>query len=132
MSLKKELGFTLMEILIALAVFAILATITSSSLFYAFNTKARVAEQINRLTTLQLAIIQMERDSQQIVLRTVHGNEMQTFPVFIGEPQYLEFTRGGIANPNHEKRSTLKRVAFLCQNNKLLRRTWPILDTANI
>ena len=48
-------GFTLIEILIALTVFAILATITSSTLYYAFNTRTRVNEQSERLSTLQLA-----------------------------------------------------------------------------
>ncbi|MBA2655898.1 MAG: GspJ family T2SS minor pseudopilin variant LspJ [Tatlockia sp.] len=129
MTCKNQLGYTLIEILIALAVFAILATITSSSMYYAFETRARVTEQAERLTALQLALILIERDSQQIVLRDKRSKDMLSLPAFIGKPSYLEFTRAGFANPNSdEKRSILKRVAFLCEKDKLLRRTWISLD----
>ncbi|MGQ3889530.1 type II secretion system minor pseudopilin GspJ [Legionella sp. CNM-1927-20] len=129
---KSNSGFTLLEILIAIAVFAILATLTSSALYYAFNTRARVTEQADRFTSLQLAISLLERDSLQVVNRPVRGNEMHLFPAFIGQASYLEFTRGGLANPNSiEKRSTLLRVGLLCKDNQLIRRTWPSLDPAN-
>lgn len=130
--MKKEQGFTLIEILIALAVFAILATLTSSAMYYAFNTRARVTEQANRLNTLQLALTLIQRDTEQAVLRDVRGNEMHIFSAFVGEPHYFELTRGGIINPNgDEKRSSLKRIAFLCRDSNLIRRTWDILDTTD-
>jgi general secretion pathway protein J len=122
-------GFTLLEVLIALTVFAILATITSSSLYYAFTTRTRVNEQSDRLGALQLAISIIEQDSIQTVERGIRGNEMRLFPPFIGRLQYIELTRDGNVNPKSmEKRSTLIRVAYLCEGNKLLRRTWASLD----
>lgn len=130
--MSKERGFTLIEILVALAVFAILATLTSSAMYYAFNTKERVSEQAERLNTLQLALTLVQRDIEQIIPREVRGNEMQVFSTFIGETQYVEFTRSGFPNPkNEEKRSTLKRIALLCKDNKLIRRSWAELDTIN-
>jgi general secretion pathway protein J len=130
--MNKQKGYTLIEILIALAVFAILATLTSSSMYYAFNTRARVTEQADRLNALQLALILIERDTEQIVLREIRGKDMHIFPAFIGQPQYVEFTRTGFANPNsNEKRSILKRVAYLCQKDSLVRRTWISLDAVN-
>jgi general secretion pathway protein J len=130
--MKKALGFTLIEILIALAVFAILATITSSALYNSFNTRTRVAEQLDRLSDMQLAIILIERDTQQITIRDIHAKEMHKYPAFIGDERSFEFTRSGFANPGStEKRSILKRVAILCQGNRLIRRTWFTLDTVN-
>ncbi|WED44182.1 GspJ family T2SS minor pseudopilin variant LspJ [Legionella cardiaca] len=130
--MSKKAGFTLIEILIALAVFAILATITSSAMYYSFNTKARVSQQAERLNILQLAVILMQRDSIQIIPRSIRGNEMHLFPAFIGQPQYLEFTRVGVENPNsQEKRSTLQRIAYVCHDNQLLRRSWQVLDPVN-
>ena len=123
-------GFTLIEILIALAIFSLLASLTAYSIFYAFNTKTSVAKQAERLNNLQMALLLIERDILQIVLRTVNLKGSQVFPAFIGEPQYFEFTRGGWANPNsQEKRSQLRRVAILCQKNTLLQRTWFSLDS---
>lgn len=128
----KNKGYTLIEILIALAVFAILATITASSMYYAFNTKARVAEQADRLNELQLALLVIQRDSEQIVVRDVRGDDLELFSAFIGKQHFIEFTRSGFANPKSlEKRSILKRVAILCQADKLVRRTWLSLDTTD-
>lgn len=126
----KSAGYTLIEILIALAVFAILATITSSAMYHAFDTKARVNVQADRLNSLQLALTLVGRDIDQMVERSVRGNEMHLFPPFVGQPNYLEFTRAGIVNPNDQiPRSTLMRIAFLCRGNQLVRRTWESLDT---
>jgi general secretion pathway protein J len=122
-------GFTLIEILIALTVFAILATLTSSSLYYAFNNRARVNAQADRLNALQLAVSIMQKDISQTVERSIRGNEMRVFPIFVGQPQYLELTRDGNVNPkSFEKRSTLKRIALVCTDGKLLHRTWSTLD----
>lgn len=125
-------GFTLLEILVALVVFAILATITSSTMYYAFNTRTRVTDQAERLVMLELAITLLQRDIEQTVPRSVLGNEMRLFPIFVGQPTYVEFTRGGLINPgNKEQRSTLKRVAWLCKNNNLIRRTFNSLDSVS-
>lgn len=125
-------GFTLIEILLALTVFAVLATITSSSLYYAFNTRTRVNAQADQLNTLQLAVSIIQQDTRQIVERAIRGNEMRLFPVFVGLPQYLEFTRDGDVNPqSFEKRSTLKRIALVCKDNTLIHRTWPSLDVVD-
>ncbi|KTD41113.1 GspJ family T2SS minor pseudopilin variant LspJ [Legionella parisiensis] len=129
---KKLNGFTLIEILIALTVFAILATITSSVLYNAFTTRTRVNEQSERLNELQLAISLIQQDTRQTVERPIRSNEMQLLPAFIGQTNYVEFTRDGNINPGSiEKRSTLKRVAYACQQGTLLRRTWNSLDIIN-
>ncbi|KTD64104.1 GspJ family T2SS minor pseudopilin variant LspJ [Legionella spiritensis] len=128
--MRNKKGFTLLEVLIALVVFAILATITSSAMYYAFNTRSRVTIQADRLVTLQLAITLIERDVEQVTNRAVRGNEMRLFPTFIGKENYMELTRGGLTNPNStEKRSTMKRIAILCDQHQLIRRSWPTLDS---
>lgn len=130
--MRKFKGFTLIEILIALTVFAILASITSSTLYYAFNTRTRVNEQSERMSTLQLAISLLQQDFSQTVERAIRGNDMRLFPVFVGRADYVEFTRDGDVNPGSiEKRSTLKRIAYVCQEGALIRRTWDSLDPAN-
>ncbi|KTD19440.1 GspJ family T2SS minor pseudopilin variant LspJ [Legionella israelensis] len=130
--MRKLTGFTLLEVLIALAVFAILATITSTALYDAFNTREKLNKQADRLNQLQLAMSLIENDSKQITERPIRSNEMRLFPVFLGTERYVEFTRDGIANPiGQEKRSTLKRIALICQGNQLLRRSWAVLDPVN-
>lgn len=132
LNIGKHQGFTLIEILIALAVFAILATITSSVLYNAFTARSRVNEQSNRLNELQLAISLIQQDTSQTIERAIRTNEMTLSPAFIGQTNYLEFTRDGVVNPGSiEKRSTLKRVAYGCQGGALVRRYWNTIDTIN-
>lgn len=125
-------GFTLIEILVALMVFTIIAALTASVMYHAFDTKSRVAQHALKINQLQFAILTIDRDMQQIIARPVRGNEMHLFPAFVGHPHYLEITRMGVLNPDFiEKRSHLKRVAYICQNQQLIRRTWSTLDTIN-
>ncbi|WP_133127305.1 GspJ family T2SS minor pseudopilin variant LspJ [Legionella nagasakiensis] len=122
-------GYTLIEIMVALAVFAILAVLTSVAMYHAFNTRARVSFHADRLNELQLAVIMMTRDAEQAVNRPVREKEMHLIPSFVGQPYYFEFTRAGLVNPNGlEDRSTLKRIAFICHNQQLIRRSWSTLD----
>ena len=125
-------GYTLIEILVALAVFAILAVITSSAMYRAFDTRARLSIQADRLNTLQLALSLVERDTVQITARAIIADDMHPLPAFIGQTQYVEFTRGGMANPGgNAQRSTLQRVALLCSGKSLKRRSWDTLDGPN-
>jgi len=123
------LGYTLIEVIIALAVFAILSTMSASVMLQAFKTKARLAEETDRINTLELTITLIRRDVEQILNRAIRGNEMHLFPPFIGESNYTEFTRGGYVNPNATvQASTLKRIALLCKKHALTRRSWATLD----
>ncbi len=128
--MSKTRGFTLLEILIALTIFAILATLTSTALYNAFNTRERVNQQANQLNILSLALSLFENDTQNVLNRSISGNEMHAYPPFIGEAEYVEFTRGGMTNPlAQQQRSSLQRVAYRCQDNQLIRRSWLVLDS---
>lgn len=130
--MTRSQGFTLIEILIALTLFAILATITSSILYHAFTIRTQVNAQAEQLSALQMAISIVQQDTLQTVDRPVRGNDQLLHAAFVGQAQYMEFTRDGHLNPKSiEKRSTLKRVALLCKEGKLLRRTWESLDVVN-
>ncbi len=130
--MRKTRGFTLLEILIALSVFAILATITAFAMQHAFNTRTRVTSQSDRLNSLQLTMTLVNRDTQQLMPRAILGNELHEFAAFIGQADYLEFTRGGALNTNtRTPSSTLVRVAYLCKNGSFIRRRWNTLDGPN-
>lgn len=118
-------GYTLIEVIIALAIFAILGTISVGLLGRSFDTSARLKAKIDPLAELQLAVARMDRDIAQIVERGTSS--------FIGQTNYAEFIRGGLVIPDEdEAKSTLKRVALLCGNNgALTRKTWTRVDPLN-
>lgn len=125
-------GFTLIEIIIAVAIFAIIAVITSSVLVQTMHLEERVSLHSEQTTHLELAITLLQQDISQFVPRAVRGNEMHLFPPLIGQQHYLELTRGGVSNPmDTEQRSQLLRVAYLCEKSHLIRRVWQQLDSTD-
>lgn len=123
-------GYTLMEILIALSVFSLLAIMTSASMYHAFDTRDRVNKQTDKLNQIQMSITLLQQDTLETIERYVRRQDMQLSPSFIGDKTYVEFTRGGVINPKSvNKKSTLQRIAYECKNGQLIRYTWEHLDT---
>lgn len=130
--MKHKQGFTLIEILIALSIFAILATMTSISLHQAFETRAKINAKLTRLEALQVALTLISRDVPEMAVRSIYAGNMRYYPAIVATDHYLEFTRDGLSNPGQiEARSTLKRVGYLCRHGALWRRTWRSLDEPN-
>ncbi|MCR9191859.1 MAG: type II secretion system minor pseudopilin GspJ [Gammaproteobacteria bacterium] len=126
----KQRGFTLIEIVVALGIFAILASLTSYIMLQSFRTDERLKTQSQRLHQFEMTITLMRREIAQIINRPVRGNNQALFPAFIGHADNVEFTRSGAVNPGAlEQRSTLKRIAYLCYGHTLIRRTWNTLDS---
>lgn len=127
----QQAGFTLIEILVALAVFSILAAMSGSVIYNSAVTKERIQQQSIRLSQLQLAISMLQQDTRNLLNRAIFGDKMYRAPNMIAEQDYLEFTRDGLLNPLGASRSSLQRVAWVCKNGQLIRRTWPMVDTPN-
>lgn len=122
-------GFTLIEVMIALFIFTLLATITSGVLYRSLQTREHI-NQINKtLGDIQMSVNFLSQDITQMINRPIHA-EGQRLPAFIGDTNTIEFTQSRMLNPhNLEKRSTLLRVAFICENRQLIRRIYQPLDT---
>jgi len=66
---KKQHGFTLIEVMIAMMIFAMLSLLAYEILSASVDSSQRAAEQSERLMEVQHAVMQMERDITQILLR---------------------------------------------------------------
>lgn len=125
----KASGYTLIEILIALSIFALLSVITSASLYNNFKTREHIETSSKQIAQIQYALSVIERDIKQIVDKTVTIKSMQRKSAFIGNADTIEFTRGGFITPHEiDKLSSLKRVAYKCQGKKLVRSIYPRVD----
>ncbi len=128
---KSNQGFTLIEILIALFIFAIVAVITTMGLSMVLKARERSSVQTQKMMERQLAFIIMKQDFSQMIARSVIDNTGNQAAAFLEKPHYLEFTRAGYLNPlMTSERSSLQRVAYLFTQHQLIRRTWPVLDRA--
>lgn len=124
-------GFTLIELMVALAIFAILALLAYGGLSGMLSTRAQSDVHSEALRKLQLAYRTLERDIDQWVPREVRDEFAQVKPAMTAGNEIgaaLELTRGGWRNPAEQPRSTLQRVAYSVQDNTLVRSSWLNLD----
>ena len=122
-------GFTLIEILIALFIFSILALIVTSALKTAINAQSNTEKHAARLTQLQIALTLLSRDLEQSISRPIINVTGANEVAFLGTKQSITFTHAGLSNPLEKSpRSTLQRVSYRFEKNRLLRETWSALD----
>jgi len=126
-------GYTLIEILIALFIFAILAVIVSIGLSSVLETRDSSQMHVQRLAEIQMAMSVMERDLSQIIVREVLNEagevEESLYETAENGNQRIAFTRAGYVNPlSRYNRSTLQRVEYYLEGGDLIRENWESLD----
>lgn len=126
-------GFTLIEVLIALAITAFVASIAYTSLSTVLAGVESARETAQRSYEVNRAWMIISRDLRQFVARPVRDEFGETEPAMVGGPaaRYtLGFTRAGWFNPNEVARSDLQRVTYRIEDNSLWRDSYPVLDRA--
>ncbi len=124
-------GFSLIELLVALAVFAAMAAMAWGGLSSIVRTRADLVREQDDFRALARAVALFDRDLRQAVVRSVRGNYgAASVPAFIGAADRMEFTRLGFANPQAELRSNLQRVLYQLDGDRLERGVYAVLDRA--
>ena len=129
--MKRARGFTLVEILVALVVFATMAALAYGGLRSVARTRTELAQKEDAFRDLTRAIDLLNRDLGEAVVRPVRGTSGQQLAAFIGTPDHIEFTRLGYANPQAEQRSNLERVLYQFDDQTFKRGRFAVLDRAN-
>ena len=126
----RQSAFTLVELLVALFITAILFAMGYGALSQALNNRKEVEEQAARLSAVLQALRVMEQDfelMQPRPVRDVLGSGYEN-AVTLSQTGLLTFTHGGWANPAGLPRSELRRVSYLLRDGKLIRRDLAVLD----
>ncbi|OFA32107.1 type II secretion system protein GspJ [Glaciecola punicea] len=126
---KNHRGFTLLEIVIAIAIFSLLALGANSLLTTVMRSNEISAQREAKFEQLQRAMLIIERDFLQIQARTPRTQGLENDLIITGGEFEFEsdaygigFVRGGWRNPQLRlKRSTLQNVAYRLQENRLER-----------
>jgi general secretion pathway protein J len=123
-------GFTLMEMLIAIAITAMIGLGVWQVLNGVINARDRVNDIADEFAALQRTMLLFERDMNQVInrpARDIYG-DVQPALTSRSKPFNLLFTRQGWRNPLGQRRSELQRVAWEYNGNALVRSYWPALD----
>jgi general secretion pathway protein J len=121
-AMNKSSGFTLIEVLVAMVVFAILGTLSTYAMQKLLQSYAIVKQQHVSWEKLDNVFFDLDKKLKHFVRRPISAQSNRQFPAMIGQPDYLEWTYA--AENEH-----LKRIAVLCHNHQLVLRQWPVLDT---
>ncbi len=123
-------GFSLIELLVALAVFATMAALAYGGLDSVARTRGELGKREAAFGNLMRAVTDLNRDLHEAVTRPIRGNFGQILPTLVGTPDHVEFTRLGFANPQAEPRSNLERVVYELDSGTLKRARYTVLDRA--
>ena len=122
-------GFTLIEMLVALAVFAVIGIISAQLLSQMISFTDTAQSRGERLVNFHRVVEIMRRDFQQLTYRSVRDELGEpTYEVSIGVGSLIEFSRKGWMNPNLRHRSEIQRVAYDLRGDRVFRQYWLVLD----
>ena len=130
--IARRRGFTLVEMIVAVAIFAVLAVLAYAGLDAVLRQRADLQAHYRDLHALQRAYLVMQRDFSQAAPRPVRDELGGPLPALRGDPDghELALTRAGYPNPAGLRRSQLLRVRYLLHDQTLRRLQFPVLDRA--
>jgi general secretion pathway protein J len=130
---KAQPGFTLVEVLIALAITAFVSVIAYGSFSTVLTGVERTRATAERVYQVNRAWMIISRDLEQFIARPVRDEFGESEPAMQGGMAArfpLSLTRGGWHNPLAQGRPELQRVNYRLQGDSLWRDSYPVLDRA--
>jgi len=125
-------GFTLIELMVAVFITAILLSMGYGAVNQALSDREALNTRQERLLGVQTAMRLLTQDFTQLTPRPVRQPIGDGWlPAIIGAPgtsTMVTLTRAGWANPAGIQRPALQRVTYILENGTLRREHWPVLD----
>lgn len=130
--LSRMVGFTLLELLVAMAIFAVISALALGGLNAVVTQQTIAKDQMQRLAGLQRALRMMTDDFAQLnprFVRQILGDA--TDPPLVTDQlgeNIVRLSRSGWRNPVPVARGTLQRVQYRIDEEDLIRDYWLVMD----
>ena len=125
-------AFTLIEVLVAMAIFGILAALASMTLGQTLSNSDMLNARMDRLRSVQRTMSFLSTELLQSAPRPVRADYgLPAEPALqssLGSDFALQITHGGWPNSAGVPRSTLQRTAYRIEDQELVRYHWNVLD----
>lgn len=132
--MKRLSGFTLIEVLIAMAITVIAAMIAYSGLDNAVKLSETAEVEAERLQKMNRVFDILGKDFRQVIARPVRnadGDDIEpAFSLDLADQPMLKFSRAGWMNPQSSRfqRSELQRINYHFDGIRLTRYSWQMMD----
>ena len=129
---RRQTAFTLIEVLVALAVFGVMTVLAYAALGQTLSNADLLTQRMERLKNIQRAVRILDADLMQAAPRPIRNPLTdEASPALLSDISYdfaLELSRSGWNNPAGLKRSNQQRSAYRVEDGELIRYHWNVLD----
>ncbi|MFO1412824.1 MAG: type II secretion system minor pseudopilin GspJ [Burkholderiales bacterium] len=124
--MQRTRGFTLVEALLALAIFGVISVLAYRATAALTDGEARLSAEAARWRTLEALFTRFEADIRQAIPRPVRAGNARE-PAWLGTPNALVFTRAG-SEFFAEPAPAGQRIGYRLRDGTLELAYWPHLD----
>ncbi len=130
MTRRTEQGFTLIEMMIALLIFGLLAAAGASLLSFAVRAQAVSGKKLDDIAGIERLDAALTADLAQAMPRPTRDQTGTPRPAFEGGDGFplLRLVRGGWENLDNAPRAGLQKVEYRLDKGIIQRVAWPMLD----
>lgn len=128
---NRKTGFTLIEVLVALAIFGVLSALAYATLAQTLNNAEMLNDRMDRLQSIQRTMTYLSTELLQAAPRPIRADLGQYEPALqsnFASDFALQLTHSGWPNSAGVPRSTQQRTAYRIEDEELIRYHWNVLD----
>ncbi|WP_343344988.1 type II secretion system minor pseudopilin GspJ [Sphingomicrobium sp. XHP0239] len=126
--IDKRNGFTLIEMLVGLTIFALLASAGVGLLSASADTQQAVDASLGEQADLTRISVLLEADLAQVADRPTRDTGGAERPAFVGSADGMTFVRGGVVALDTAPQTDLRRVRWTLDRGALTRITFEEVD----
>lgn len=123
-------GFTLIEVMVALLIFSMIAAAGVGILAFSVRAQAATDAKLTEVAGLARVSAALSADLAQVVDRSTRDPGGTMRPAFAGDAAGVVFVRSGRTSLDTAARPTLQKVAWRREGDAVVRQGWPMLDGA--